>query len=189
MCLLKLGDGKIRIIGGEWRGRKLTVPNIDGLRPTPDRLRETLFNWLMPYLDGASCLDIFAGSGALGFESVSRGAQHAVLIEENLFIAQHLQQQLQKFPNAPIKIIHQDALFFLRQIPTPFDLIFLDPPFHKNLLNPTIDLLQQGWLAPRALVYVEIEKNGIFEIPKCWELLRQQQSRYTQSFLFVNSEG
>lgn len=186
---MKSGDGKIRIIGGAWRGRKLIVPNIDGLRPTPDRLRETLFNWLMPYLDGASCLDLFAGSGALGFESVSRGAQHAVLIEENLTVVQHLRQQLPTFPNAALQIIHQDALNFLKQSPTPFNLVFLDPPFQKNLLNPSIHLLQQGWLAPRALIYVEIEKHGSFNVPNQWELLRQQQSRYTQSFLFVNSEG
>jgi len=186
---LKSGEGKIRIIGGLWRGRKLVVPDVVGLRPTPDRLRETLFNWLMPYIDGATCLDLFAGSGALGFETISRGAQHSILIEENYLIVQHLQQQLQSFPNAPIKIIHQNALSFLNQTPTPFDLIFLDPPFHKNLLNPTIDLLQKGWLAPRALIYVEIEKNGLFNIPNHWELLRQQQSRQTQSFLFFNSEG
>lgn len=185
---MKSGEGKIRIISGLWRGRKLTVPNIVGLRPTPDRLRETLFNWLMPYMAGASCLDLFAGSGALGFESISRGAQHVVLIEENIIIAKHLQQQLQSFPNAPIKIIHQDALCFLNQTPTPFDLVFLDPPFHKNLLNPSIELLQKGWLAQRALIYVEIEKSGSFDIPKKWELLRQQQSRQTQSFLFFNLE-
>jgi 16S rRNA (guanine966-N2)-methyltransferase len=182
-------EGKIRIIGGLWRGRKLTIPDIAGLRPTPDRLRETLFNWLMPYITGASCLDLFAGSGALGFESISRGAQRSVLIEENYLIAQHLQQQLQSFPHAPIKIIHQDALFFLNQTPTPFDLVFLDPPFHQNLLNPSIELLQKGWLTQNALIYVEIEKNGSFNIPNHWELLRQQQSRQTQSFLFFNLEG
>ncbi len=186
---MKSGDGKIRIIGGAWRGRKLIVPNINGLRPTPDRLRETLFNWLMPYIDGAACLDLFAGSGALGFESISRGAQHAVLIEQNLIAVQCLQQQLPQFQNAPIQIIQQDALKFLNQPPNPFNLVFLDPPFQQNLLNPSIALLQKGWLAPHALIYVEIEKNGSFQIPSQWELLRSQQSRQTQSFLFFNSEG
>ncbi|MEY3220644.1 MAG: rRNA ((966)-N(2))-methyltransferase [Pseudomonadota bacterium] len=183
---MKPEAGKIRIIGGSWRGRKLTVPPIAGLRPTPDRLRETLFNWLMPSLNGASCLDLFAGSGALGFEAISRGAQLAVLIEQNSFIAQHLQQQLQNFPAAPISIINQNALQFLSQQPTPFDLVFLDPPFHQHLLNPTLELLQKGWLAARAFVYVEIEKNGSFNIPDKWELFRQQHSRHTQSFLFYS---
>jgi 16S rRNA (guanine966-N2)-methyltransferase len=186
---LTSSEGKIRIIGGFWRGRKLLVPDVIGLRPTPDRLRETLFNWLMPYINDAACLDLFAGSGALGFEAISRGAQSSVLIEENNLVAQHLQQQLQNFPSAPIKVIHQDAFLFLKQSPTPFDIIFLDPPFYKNLLNPAIELLQKGWLAPRALIYIEIEKAGNFQIPTRWELLRQQQSRYTQSFLFFNLEG
>lgn len=186
---MKSGNGKIRIIGGNWRGRKLTVPNINGLRPTPDRLRETLFNWLMPYINGATCLDLFAGSGALGFESVSRGAQRAVLIEQNLLAVHCLQQQLRHFPLAPIDIIHQDALKFLNQSPTPFNLVFLDPPFYQNLLTPSLALLQQGWLAPHALIYVEVEKNGSFYVPSHWELLRCQQSRHTQSFLFFNSKG
>jgi len=185
---LKPKEGNVRIVGGVWRRRKLTVPPIEGLRPTPDRLRETLFNWLMPFLDGASCLDLFAGSGALGFEAVSRGAQQAVLVEQNNLIAQHLQQQLQHFSPAPISIINQDAQQFLSQPPTPFDLVFLDPPFHKNLINPTLELLQKGWLAARSHIYIEIEKNGHFQIPNNWTLFRQQQSRQTQSFLFY-SEG
>lgn len=160
----KGGGGQLRIIGGEWRSRRLPILNAQGLRPTPDRVRETLFNWLQFEVQGAYCLDLFAGSGALGLEALSRGAQQVVLVEKNMRIAQQLKDNVQLLGAANAQVHNLDALQYLRQNQEPFDLIFLDPPFRKGLLPQVLDLLEEqkmlkvgGWL------YLEFEQD--MEIP------------------------
>lgn len=168
--------GQIRIIGGQWRGRKLPVPDSPGLRPTTDRVRETLFNWLAPIIQQARCLDCFAGSGALGLEALSRYAAHATLLEMERAVAQQLTQNLALLRAENAEVVTTDALSWLSQPGTPFDVVFLDPPFRKELLNNTLVLLeQQGWLAPDAWIYVETEaENTQLTIPENWQLHREK---------------
>ncbi|TAJ03216.1 16S rRNA (guanine(966)-N(2))-methyltransferase [Pectobacterium versatile] len=168
--------GQIRIIGGQWRGRKLPVPDSPGLRPTTDRVRETLFNWLAPVIQQARCLDCFAGSGALGLEALSRYAAHATLLEMERAVAQQLTQNLALLRAENAEVVNTDALSWLAKPGTPFDVVFLDPPFRKELLNNTLALLeQQGWLAPDAWIYVETEaENAQLTIPENWQLHREK---------------
>ncbi|MBN3063285.1 16S rRNA (guanine(966)-N(2))-methyltransferase [Pectobacterium aquaticum] len=168
--------GQIRIIGGQWRGRKLPVPDSPGLRPTTDRVRETLFNWLAPVIQQSRCLDCFAGSGALGLEALSRYAAHATLLEMERAVAQQLTQNLALLRAENAEVVNTDALSWLAKLGTPFDVVFLDPPFRKELLNNTLALLeQQGWLAPDAWIYVETEaENAQLTIPENWQLHREK---------------
>ena len=179
------GKGQIRIIAGQYRGRKLPVLMAEGLRPTTDRVKETVFNWLMPYIQNALCLDCFAGSGSLGFEAISRGAQHATLLELNNAAAKQLKQNVQLLNAENINIKQVDSLAFLNSSTPvdldtqPFDLVFLDPPFNKQLVEKSALLLNEGWLAPKALVYVEMEshsnhKNNQQSIPNNWRLLKEK---------------
>ena len=152
--------GKIRIIGGEWRGRRLAVADRPGLRPTPDRIRETLFNWLAPVVPGARCLDLFAGTGALGFEALSRGARCAVMVEQNKQLAQQLEQTKAVLAPARAEIIHAEAITWLANRHEPFDIVFLDPPFHQDYVKKAcIPLINKGHLAPAAYVYTETEQD------------------------------
>ncbi|MBR9957203.1 16S rRNA (guanine(966)-N(2))-methyltransferase [Cronobacter sakazakii] len=170
------GSGQIRIIGGQWRGRKLPVPDSPGLRPTTDRVRETLFNWLAPYLVGARCLDCFAGSGALGLEALSRYAADATLLEMERCVAQQLQKNLATLKSSAAKVVNTNTLNFLNQNGEPYDIVFVDPPFRKGLLEETLNLLEtRGWLAPQALIYVESEvENGLPPVPASWQLHREK---------------
>ncbi|NUW63875.1 16S rRNA (guanine(966)-N(2))-methyltransferase [Cronobacter sakazakii] len=170
------GSGQIRIIGGQWRGRKLPVPDSPGLRPTTDRVRETLFNWLAPYLVGARCLDCFAGSGALGLEALSRYAADATLLEMERSVAQQLQKNLATLKSSAAKVVNTNTLNFLNQTGEPHDIVFVDPPFRKGLLEETLNLLEtRGWLAPQALIYVESEvENGLPPVPANWQLHREK---------------
>ncbi|EKY3198455.1 16S rRNA (guanine(966)-N(2))-methyltransferase [Cronobacter turicensis] len=170
------GSGQIRIIGGQWRGRKLPVPDSPGLRPTTDRVRETLFNWLAPYLVGARCLDCFAGSGALGLEALSRYAANATLLEMERGVAQQLQKNLATLKSSAAKVVNTNTLNFLSQNGEPHDIVFVDPPFRKGLLEETLNLLEtRGWLAPQALIYVESEvENGLPPVPASWQLHREK---------------
>ncbi|ELY3466833.1 16S rRNA (guanine(966)-N(2))-methyltransferase [Cronobacter universalis] len=170
------GSGHIRIIGGQWRGRKLPVPDSPGLRPTTDRVRETLFNWLAPYLVGARCLDCFAGSGALGLEALSRYAADATLLEMERGVAQQLQKNLATLKSSAAKVVNTNTLNFLSQNGEPHDIVFVDPPFRKGLLEETLNLLEtRGWLAPQALIYVESEvENGLPPVPASWQLHREK---------------
>ena len=176
--------GQVRIIAGQWRGRKLPVLALPGLRPTPDRLRETLFNWLMPMLPGAHCLDLFAGSGALGLEAASRGAASVLLIEQQAQSVTQLRNNIRTL-NAPQLTVQQaDALAFLQGPAQPFDLVFVDPPFQQNLLAPVCEALEQRhWLRPTAWIYLEMEKNLAMSWPSTWTLLREQHSREIRSCL------
>jgi len=167
--------GNIRIISGKYRGRKLPVLMADGLRPTTDRVKETVFNWLMPYMHNALCLDCFAGAGSLGFEALSRGAKQVTLIELNKSAAKQLQanKALLKADNA--QIISGDVLKHLQGKPNqPFDIIFIDPPFRKNLVGETAQLLAQGWLHQQTLVYLEMELETPQQLPSDWRLLKEK---------------
>ena len=170
------GSGQIRIIGGQWRGRKLPVPDSPGLRPTTDRVRETLFNWLAPSMVDARCLDCFAGSGALGLEALSRYAASTTLLEMERHVAQQLQKNLATLKAEHGKVVNTNTLTYLNQSGTPHDVVFVDPPFRKGLLEETLNLLEvNGWLADGALIYVESEvENGLPPVPASWSLHREK---------------
>lgn len=170
------GSGQIRIIGGQWRGRKLPVPDSPGLRPTTDRVRETLFNWLAPYLVDARCLDCFAGSGALGLEALSRYAAKTTLLEMERGVAQQLQKNLATLKASNAQVVNTNTLNYLNQPGEPYDIVFVDPPFRKGLLEETLKLLEtRGWLASGAMVYVESEvENGLPPVPANWRLHREK---------------
>jgi 16S rRNA (guanine966-N2)-methyltransferase len=178
-------SGKIRIIAGQWRGRKIQVADVPGLRPSSDRTREILFNWLMPVLEGARCLDLFAGSGALGFEAASRGAGFTLLLEQNPQAVRALRAAAVTLNATHIEIIQADARVFLRQAPAqPFDIIFLDPPFAANLLPSVCQALQSpGWLQASALIYLEMARTQAFSLPPNWALLRRHDSRDSSALL------
>jgi len=149
----------VRIIAGRYRRRVLKFPDSEGLRPTPDRVRETLFNWLGQELDGWHCLDLFAGSGALGFEAASRGAANVVLVEQSPKVVEALRANAEMLQNPPeIKIIRADALQYLASKPAKFDLIFLDPPFKKGWI-PRLEPILGGVTKDDAALYVEAENH------------------------------
>lgn len=149
----------IRIIGGDYRGKKLPVPNLEGLRPTPDRVRETLFNWLMHDIRDARCLDAFAGSGALGFEAFSRGAASVTLLEQHRAAYLNLKKIVSNFHSSRLSLKKIDALEFLNQTDERFDIIFLDPPFAKNDLPLCLDILaRRPLLTSGGLLYLEAPK-------------------------------
>jgi 16S rRNA (guanine966-N2)-methyltransferase len=154
---LSATPGVVRIIGGSWRGSRLVVPARPGLRPTPDRVRETLFNWLAPVLAGSRCLDLFAGTGALGLEAASRGAGEVLLVERDPAALAALREHVERLRATQVRIQAGDALDFLRTAPAqPFNLVFLDPPYEAGLLAPALANLRAGpWLAPGASIYCE----------------------------------
>ncbi|WP_414650239.1 16S rRNA (guanine(966)-N(2))-methyltransferase RsmD [Dyella sp.] len=161
--------GRIRVIGGQWRNSRLDVPDLPGLRPTPERVRETLFNWLMPRLAGARCLDLCAGTGALGIEALSRGAASAQFVEPNPRAAQALRDNLTRLKLPGGEVAGIEAQAFLRGNPRLFDLVFLDPPFALDLWRSLAERLEQdGWLSPHAWIYVEYPVDRRPELPATW---------------------
>jgi 16S rRNA (guanine966-N2)-methyltransferase len=171
-------QGSVRIIAGEWRGRRLLVPDVKDLRPTPDRVRETLFNWLAPYVAGAHCLDLFAGSGVLGFEALSRGAASVQLVDASPVVVKLLQEELIKFKAVKAEVIRADIPAQLIPPPVPYNIVFLDPPYQAGLLLPTCHHLEtHGFLAPDALLYLEareaIEDN---DLPAGWRIIKTKQA-------------
>ncbi|MBP2153680.1 16S rRNA (guanine(966)-N(2))-methyltransferase [Erwinia rhapontici] len=168
--------GQIRIIGGQWRGRKLPVPDSAGLRPTTDRVRETLFNWLAADIQQAKCLDCYAGSGALGLEALSRHAASATLLELERPVAQQLEKNLATLGAKSGRVVNTNTLQFLAQKGDEHQLVFIDPPFRQGLLEKTTQLLESnGWLSDGALVYVESEvEHGIPPVPVNWQLHREK---------------
>lgn len=174
---VKPRPSQLRIIGGAWRGRRIRFPDRAGLRPTPDRVRETLFNWLQPWIAGSRCLDVFAGSGALGLEALSRGAAHVVFVESDLVAAQALRENLQRLGAAHAEVHVADARHYLAQVPEPFDIVFLDPPFQSPLLAETATRLEaNGWIKPGGLIYIEAHKRQAPELPPTWEVLRAKNA-------------
>lgn len=182
-----MSNQQLRIIGGQWRGRKLSFPAIEGLRPTGDRIRETLFNWLAPDIQGARCLDVFAGSGALGLEALSRGAAMSVLCERDTRAAAQLRAHLELLKSSDGNVIQGDSLAYLQQgnKDLPFDVIFIDPPFALNLWQATIDALETGnWLADDASIYIEASKNAVYTPPAHWQLHRDKHAGQLSYRLF-----
>ncbi|XPF93010.1 16S rRNA (guanine(966)-N(2))-methyltransferase RsmD [Colwellia sp. RE-S-Sl-9] len=169
--------GSIRIISGKHRGRKLPVLMAEGLRPTTDRVKETVFNWLMPYMHESICLDCFAGSGGLGFEAQSRGAKGVTLIELNKAAAQQLEQNKALLKANNITIENTNTLTFLEKCSKKFSIVFIDPPFRKGLIEQTIDLLNNNLLETNALIYIEMEsEEEIQSIPGNWQLLKEKKA-------------
>lgn len=169
--------GEVRVISGKWRGRKLAVLDAAGLRPTTDRVKETLFNWLMHDISGAAVLDCFAGSGSLAIEALSRHAASASLIERDAVLARHLAQNLQKLQCTTATVINQDCISWLSGKATQqFSVVFIDPPFRQNLaLSCCQALEQQQWLSAEALIYLETEKElSVAGLPTSWRLLKEK---------------
>jgi 16S rRNA (guanine966-N2)-methyltransferase len=165
----------VRIIGGQWRSRRLEFPERDGLRPTPDRVRETVFNWLAPRLAGARCLDLFAGSGAFGFEALSRGAARAVLVERDAKALTALHDNRQRLQAETAEIVAGDALEFLNRPVEPFDIVFLDPPYTSGLLAPCLArLAERGWVRPGGFIYLEASEGQPPALPAGWTLMRSK---------------
>lgn len=178
-------NGKIRIIAGEWRGRKLPVAALEGLRPTGDRVRETLFNWLQGDVAGAQCLDLFAGTGALGFEALSRGASHTDFVEPQKLAAAQLQTNTDLL-KAKARIHRCTALDFLKSYQGPaFDLVFIDPPFAANLWSETIRQLSSSkYLASKACIYIEAPETAIVPVPPEWQLHKSRTAGNIRFSLF-----
>ena len=169
----------IRIIGGEWRSRKLTVPDAQGLRPTPDRVRETLFNWLAPTIQGARVLDAFTGSGALFLEALSRGASTGVAIDANTDAVNNLRRNLAVLQCDDAEVLRVDSLHYLsNQTEQGFDIVLLDPPFHQDLLLNACQLLEDNnWLNKDAWVYTESEQApSSLGVPSTWRLHREKHT-------------
>lgn len=184
--------GEVRVIAGLWRGRKLPVLNAEGLRPTTDRVKETLFNWLMMDVANARCLDCFAGSGSLGIEALSRQAQAVVFLEKFATAAQQLKKNLASLKTDKGTVINTDTLAYLAQKNNdkPFDIIFIDPPFHHQFVPQILPLLQQNnWLAENALIYVETEKNHPpLLLAENWQVIKEKSAGMVTSRLIqVNS--
>lgn len=172
-------QGQLRIIGGEWRSRRVSFTEVEGLRPTPDRVRETLFNWLAPYVEGAAVLDLFAGSGALFLEALSRGAIAATALDINPLVIKNLQEQLRILACQKADLVNQGAVQFLQGQPVrAYDLVFLDPPFRQSMLEESCQLLEaNGWLADNAWVYTESEvAPSQLMMPVTWELSREKKA-------------
>ena len=170
--------GAIRIIAGQYRGRKLPVLMSQGLRPTTDRVKETLFNWLMPYINNSVCLDCFAGAGSLGFEALSRGAKEVNLIEFDKAVANQLNKNKQLLQSKNLEVIHGDAIAYLSQPANKrYDIVFIDPPFRKGFIEQSCLLINNGWLAEKALIYIEMEsESSEFVAPNNWILLKEKSA-------------
>ncbi len=170
----KPGPGRIRIIGGSLRNSRLNVPELEGLRPTPERVRETLFNWLAPVIDGARCLDLCAGTGALGIEALSRGAGSVQLVERDGRAAQALRDNLARLKVANAGLAELDAAVYLQRAAQPQDLVFLDPPFALGLWSGLAQQLERsGWLGTNALIYVESPRAISPALPPNWHVQRE----------------
>ncbi|MCZ6560142.1 MAG: 16S rRNA (guanine(966)-N(2))-methyltransferase RsmD [Gammaproteobacteria bacterium] len=177
--------GKYRIIGGRWRGKKIIITDAEGLRPTPDRVRETLFNWLVKPIANAACLDLFAGSGALGIEALSRGASSVVFVEKNRRVASHLGKQLDELA-VDAEVVCADAMDYLQKQPRKFDIVFLDPPYQGKLLEPALRALEaNGWLGNDAFIYVENPaRESLPDFPPGWVLWRESKAGQVGYYLF-----
>lgn len=175
--------GKIRIIGGKWRGRRLTVPDSPGLRPTPDRVRETLFNWLQPLISGAVCLDLYAGTGILGLEAISRAAAAAVLVESDPVLAGHIRRTIALLDaGREVHLEEMEASAWLRRNREQYDLVFLDPPYGQGLVEKSLRLLRsENTLRPGARIYVEAEPE--LHIPEDFRVVRRGRAGKVQFLL------
>lgn len=187
------GSNQLRIIGGEWGGRKLRFPDAPNLRPTPDRVRETVFNWLAPIIHGARCLDLFAGSGALGLEALSRGAAFTTFVDNHKKVIQALHSHLDLLKATDrAEVLNFDGVNFLSHdnfINTEarvYDVVFLDPPYHLDLMEKVVPLLEENkCLADNAMLYLEIEKRqSLPKLPVNWKMLKEKTAGEVSYFLF-----
>ncbi|MCL6270846.1 16S rRNA (guanine(966)-N(2))-methyltransferase RsmD [Sansalvadorimonas sp. 2012CJ34-2] len=181
------GAGRLRIIGGDWRSRQLPVASVEGLRPTPDRVRETVYNWLTGWVAGARCLDVFSGTGALGLEALSRGAAHTTFLEFSPIAARMLKDNLNTLKCNNAEVIQTDASLWLNQPATEgYDLIFLDPPFNKGMLAPACrQLAENGYLKEDVVIYVETEATlGQPDVPDNWQLWKEKGAGQLVSRLY-----
>lgn len=172
-------SNQVRIIAGQWRGRKLEFPDSQGLRPTSDRIRETLFNWLAPVLPGAECLDLFAGSGALGFEAASRGAARVVMVERDGRVFQQLRTHSARLSATAVELVNSNANDYLAGTGEAFDIVFLDPPFgDAGLLQSVVHCLnQRQWIKPGGYIYLETKKDDATpQLPENWRPYRHKQA-------------
>ncbi|MBN3562357.1 16S rRNA (guanine(966)-N(2))-methyltransferase RsmD [Aliamphritea spongicola] len=189
----KSGNQQLRIIAGEWRGRKLSFPAIEGLRPTPDRVRETLFNWIAAHIPGAKCLDLFTGSGALGLEALSRGAGQTTMIDLSAAATGQLQSNLQTLKATNANVIQADVQHWLSQQSNDqqYDLVFMDPPFRKDLAVSCCEKLEsQGMLASRAMIYVETESElSMLQVPENWHLHREKKAGQVTYRLYIREQA
>jgi 16S rRNA (guanine966-N2)-methyltransferase len=180
----------LRIIAGQWRGRRLRFARSAEIRPTPDRVRETLFNWLGSRVVGARCLDLFAGSGALGLEALSRGAAQTVFVEKDQAAARDLTALLSEWNASNARVERKDALQFLQGPVASFELVFLDPPFGSGLLEPVAQLLEtRSWLCVDSLIYVEAGAHEpLPALPASWTLLKAKRAGEVGYHLFERAE-
>lgn len=185
--------GQLRIIGGKWRGRKLTFPDVEGLRPTPDRIRETLFNWLQDKIGDARCLDLFAGSGALGLEAASRGASSVVMVESNLQASKQLQSHCQLLAAVNCHVETKTAQQFLttNRSQQPFDIVFIDPPYQADLWSEIAEqLMIHNVLADNAYIYLECpSKSELPVFPVQWQPLKDKIAGSVRYCLFTYNLG
>lgn len=184
-----MNNGTCRIIGGRWRGRKITFDDAEGLRPTTDRIRETVFNWLQPFVNQSCCLDLFAGSGVLGFEALSRAAGEVVFVEQNKNTVKNLKQNAAALGANNLSILQRDAVRWLQagNMPQKFNLVFLDPPFQSDLLTNISTLLSNsGCLAADAIIYVEHNNESDIVLPANWQLFKEKKAGQVAYKLFEN---
>jgi 16S rRNA (guanine966-N2)-methyltransferase len=183
--------GRLRIVAGNWRSRLLDIAHVEGLRPTSQRIRETLFNWLAPQIHGARCLDLYAGTGALGLEALSRGAASAVFVETHRVAAQQLKENVEQLKADTATVLHQDALEYLYSKPDrKFDIVFLDPPFAADLLDETCRLLaHKELLAEGALVYLEQDRSKAEpQLPDGWQVQKNKTAGNVR-YMLVQARG
>ena len=169
--------GKVRITSGEWKNRNLEVPDIDGLRPTSERVRETLFNWLMPSIHESVCLDLFAGSGSLGFEALSRGAKHCTFVEKSKLAFSQIKTTRTSLNAVNSEVHNCDAIDFLSSVHNHnFNLVFLDPPFSDDYLISSIESIHEYQLVSSGgYIYIEFNKNNdLFDLPDNWSVIRKK---------------
>ena len=181
--------GQVRIIGGRFRGRVLPVADLPGLRPSADRVRETLFNWLQPVIEGARCLDLFAGSGALGLEAASRGAAEVLMLDQSPRVVQRLRSNVASLDAHQVRVVQADGARWLAQLGTPYDVVFLDPPFASDLLARSCRLLEQyGWLRLDARIYLESDAaRPSPPLPGTWRQLKAKQAGRVRYVLAQNT--
>ncbi|GAB6066721.1 16S rRNA (guanine(966)-N(2))-methyltransferase RsmD [Methylothermus subterraneus] len=181
---------EVRILAGALKGQRLPFPRVASLRPTPGLVRETLFNWLREDVAGANCLDLFAGSGALGFEAASRGASSVVLVESHPQAVKRLFENRARLAASQVEIVGSEVVRFLKQaLAEPFDLVFLDPPYGQGLVEVCCRLLEErGWLKPAAKIYVEAESRFAPPVPSRWEKLREKRVGEVGCRLYVRAK-
>lgn len=181
-------NNKVKIIAGQWRGRNIEFVDSVGLRPTPVRVRETLFNWLQYDMLNSRCLDLYAGSGALSFEALSRGAKSVLQVEDNPQVCRQLKANAVKLAaETQVKIVQSEVMRFLAEpYGESFEVVFIDPPFANNLAVPTCQWLEdKGWLSAQAKIYVEVEQSLILQgLPENWQLLRHKTAGEVGYYLF-----